>query len=62
MSEYSRVFLDRYMPSYKEAKKINDILDDLDLLMLMEGLDENDDPNDFWYEACDVFDDLFAQN
>lgn len=62
MTESSKQFLDRYMPSYKSAEKINDVLDELDNLMLVEGLDENDDPNEFWYEACAVYDDLFAKN
>ena len=62
MTEQSRVFLEKYIPTYKNAGKINDVLDDLDALMLMKGLDENDDPNEFWYEAVTVYDDLFAQN
>ena len=62
MTEQSRAFLEKYMPKYKKADSVNAVLDDLDVLMNMEGLDENDDPNEFWYEAGTVYDDLFSQN
>lgn len=62
MSEESKVFLEKHLPSALEAEHVNDALDPLYDLIDMKGFDVNEEYNDFGWEAQQVYDDLYFNN
>ena len=63
MSQKDEEFLKKHLPNFQELKKgpINDLLLEIHDLTL-EGLDENDEATDFYYEAQKVYDSIFLLN
>ena len=62
MSDESRAFLQKYLPSVVSANTPNEILRPLYDLIDYQGFDENYDYNDFGDEAQAVYDDIFYSN
>jgi hypothetical protein len=62
MTESSRLFLKKYLPSALDAKKTNDALDPLYDLIDMKGFDADEEYNAFGREAQSVYDDLYNSN
>ena len=62
MSEESRRFLEKYLPSALEAEHVNDILDPLYDLIDMKGFTAEEEYNAFGREAQRVYDDLYLHN
>lgn len=63
MTQKDKEFLENHLPNFQELKNgsINDLLLEIHDLTL-EGLDENDDPTDFYYEAQKVYDSIYLLN
>ncbi len=64
MSEKSRAFLEKHLPSALNAKTLNEALDSLFLLIAKKGYapPHYDEYNDFGREAQRVYDDLYLSN
>lgn len=62
MQEYSRRFLEKYLPEVLDSEEPNDILDPLYDLIMYQGFDENYNYNDFGDEAQAVYDDIYYSN
>ncbi len=62
MQEYSRRFLEKYLPEVLDSEEPNDILDPLYDLIMYQGFDENYNYNDFGDEAQAVYDDVYYSN
>jgi|GEM_PF-5660594 len=63
MTQKDEAFLAKHLSNFQELKNgpINDLLLEIHDLTL-EGLDENDDPTDFYYEAQKVYDSIYLMN
>lgn len=63
MTENDEIFLRKHLKDFEELRsgEINDLLSEIYDLTL-EGLDENDDATDFYYEAQKVYDSVYLLN
>lgn len=63
MTEKDEVFLRKHLKSFDALKEgsVDDLLSEVYDLTL-DGLDENDDPTDFYYEAQKVYDSIYFLN
>lgn len=63
MTEDDELFLRKHLEQFEELRngEINDLLSEVYDLTL-EGLDENDDATDFYYEAQKVYDSIYLLN
>lgn len=63
MTEKDEKFLRKHFSNLDELRNgtVNDLLFEIHDLTL-EGLDENDDPRDLYYEAQKVYDSIFLLN
>ncbi|WP_431030111.1 hypothetical protein [Lysinibacillus sp. LZ02] len=63
MTKKDEEFLMKHLSNFEVLKNgpINDLLLEIHDLTL-EGLDENDDPTDFYFEAQKVYDSIFLLN
>lgn len=62
MTEKTERFLRKWLPDVVNAKKVNDILDPLYMLIEVKGFDENEEYNTFGKEAQEVYDDIYYSN
>lgn len=63
MSKRDEEFLRKHLSNLDELRKgkINDLLSEVYDITL-EGLDENDDPTDLYFEAQKVYDSIYLLN
>lgn len=63
MTKHDEQFLRRHLSNFDELRNgsINDLLLEIHDLTI-EGLDQNDEATDFYYEAQKVYDSIFLLN
>ncbi len=63
MTQQDEEFLKKHLHNFQDLKNgpIDDLLLEIHDLTL-EGLDENDDPTNFYYEAQKVYDSIYLLN
>ena len=63
MTQMDEEFLKKHLSNFQELRdgSVNDLLLEIHDLTL-EGLDENDDPTDLYYETQKVYDSIFLLN
>lgn len=62
MTKKTELFLKKWLPDVVDAKRVNDILDPLYMLIEMKGFDENEEYNAFGEEGQEAYDDIYYSN